>query len=323
MKKRLLYIVALILTGIASSAFVYGQSTVLERLQSKTWRWATSNYKFTCCEQIAMRDYGRTISHPFYLSDTPTHADFDDSKVGNVPNGRYIIRPGFADDTEFPVFANEIISLNDTELKLRLRDGITIATFRALEAHTMQYVLRNTPTSTLPFAVKKNTGFLEGYGNFPINQAIVDRIHTNVQLTQFTNNAAQRRGAFLRKFQSGSNFIVVVTFGDLYRNRTDVICIVNSAGTILSTLEGLVIVDGMTVKSYTITPSGQVHIYQVVPSSTTPLRFQDVTSFPGNLTNTIHSISGSSFSSGTFVNSVPKTFTRSLLSDPDREVQMY
>jgi len=92
---------------------------------------------------------------------------------------------------------------------------------------------------------------------------------------------------------------------------------------VLSTLEGTVTVDGMTVKGCTITPGGQVYIYQVVPSSTTLLPFENVTSFPGSLTTTIHSISGSSFSSGTFVNSVPKTFTRSLLSDPDREVQMY
>jgi hypothetical protein len=319
MKKRLLYIVALILTGIASSAFVYGQSTVLERLQNKTWRWAESSYKYTCCERIAVRDYGRTISNFFYLSDTPTHTDFDDSKIGKVFNGRYIITPGPASNPELPVFANEIIELNDAILRIRLRDGITIATFRALEAHTMQYVVRNAPTSQSPFSGLRGVGSQDHPNvNMPLNTAVTDRLYRNVQLTQFENIANQRRGRILGKFAAtNNNFIVVVTFGDLDNNRTDVLCLVNSSGTILRTIEGMVIVDGMLMKDYRLV-SGQVEIRQVVPSSSTSLLFDNVTSFTGNVVTTVYSIASSSFDQLRTSTSGAKTFTRALLTNPDR-----
>jgi hypothetical protein len=321
MKKRLLYIVALILTGIASSAFVYGQNTVLERLQGKTWRWAGNDHKFTCCEKIVMFDYRDSESYSFYLSDTPTHTQFDDSKVGNVPNGRYMIRPGFANDPENPVFVNEIVALNDAELKLRLRNGV-VATFRSLEAHTMQYVVRNAPTSQSPFSGLRGVGSQDHPNvNMPLNTAVPDRLYRNVQLTQFTNIANQKRGRILGKFAvTNNNHIVVVTFGDLHNNRTDVLCLVNSSGTILRTIEGMVIVDGMLMKDYRLV-SGQVEIRQVVPSSSlASLSFDNVTSFTGNVVTTVYSIASSSFDiiQGRTTTSGVKTFTRALLTNPDR-----
>jgi hypothetical protein len=208
--------------------------------------------------------------------------------------------------------------LNDTELKLRLRNGITIATFRALEAHTMQYVLRNTPASTLPFPIKKDAGFLEGY-NLPINTTVIpDRIHTNVQLTQFRNNAAQKRGTFLRKFSlPGGNYLVVVRFGG-EKNTTDVLCIVNSAGTVLNMLEGSVTVNGMMVKKCTITPA-QVIVYQATPSSTTASLSFFMENFAGftngSVVTTFYNISGSSFVRGSVNTGAAKTFTKSILVD--------
>lgn len=335
MKKRLLYTMALVLAGITSSALSYGQNTYrLDQLTGKTWQSRTPSdyYVEITYTNNGTRTYTSYIDgekqpsseKDFYLSDNPNEPRFDRSKVGKVLQGRYIVENGSHPmyDTEFggrfSYFVFEILTLTDRELKTRNVQKPTIYTFDVVGAYTMKYVLDNTPTSNLSsFSISKNTGFLEGY-NIPVNHAIVDKIYTNVQLTQSTNLSAQKRGKFLRKFQLGSNYIIVVTFGDLDYNRTDVICIVNSAGTVLSTLEGLVIVDGMMVKYSSIQPNGSVYVSQVVPSSSTSLLFKDVASFTGKSVTTVYNTSGSSFVKGAVYDAAqPKTFTRSILTDDD------
>jgi len=336
MKKRLLYIVALILTGITHSAFIYGQSTDLDKLQGKTWRWhwdyGYSDYKYSRIAQTIMHDYSNEPSDDisFYLSNTP-ETTFDYSKVGKVENGRYIIKegyPGYENDPHFGIFVYEIVKLDNAELILKLSNG-SIATLKALDVFTMKYIItgNNTPTGTLPFSGSRNRKFLED-GAVPVNHTIADRIYKNVQLTQSDYLSSQKRGKFLRKFNLGSNFIVVVTFGDQSENRTDVICLVNSLGNVLSTLEGLVIVDGMMVKNYTILPD-KVHIYQVVPDSSTSLSFDDVSFFDGKVVPYLYDISGSSFvkidayTQSQLQSTSTKRFTKGLLSNPDKDVQNY
>ena len=135
MKKRLLCIAVLILTGILNSAFIYGQSgSTLDKLQGKTWRiqWSDDymDYQFTRTDKIYMFEDEPT-SRPFYLSDQ-IETQFNESKVGTVTNGRYIIVEGSdPDDEYFRVFVYEIMKLDNTEFTIKLRNG-SIATHRAL-----------------------------------------------------------------------------------------------------------------------------------------------------------------------------------------------
>jgi len=333
MKKNLLYMIALVLTGTANSAFIYGQGDFrLEQLMGKTWvdyddeDGLYSKYTYDCCiEKFVFVDNNgedSPLETPFYLSAHPD-TQFDASKVGNNQPGRYMIHKGNEGGSR-NVHVHEILKLDNTEFITKSLFNGSIYTLKALDAYTLKYVLDNTPTSNLPFSIGKKTGFLDGYNDIPVNHAIVDRIYKNVQLTQFTNIAAQKRGKFLRRFSlSGGNSLVVVRFGS-GSDITDVLCIVNSAGTVLNTLEATVTVDDMRVKGCNIVSSSMIYIYQVVPSSATSLPFENLTSFSGSVRTTIYSISGSSFGSGSVVNpGTTKTFTRNLLSDPDKEVNGY
>lgn len=57
---------------------------------------------------------------PFYLSDSIVTA-FDDSKIGTVYNGKYIITKDKSDETG----CYEIVELTTTKLKIRKYDGIS------------------------------------------------------------------------------------------------------------------------------------------------------------------------------------------------------
>ena len=335
MRKRVIYIIAPILIGITNSAFIYGQKTDLEKLQGKTWiyQWDVGyedeggwKMKYDCCKETytlysAKKEYP-SYDFPFYLSNQ-IETQFVHSKVGSVQNGRYMIYSRGTAGTS----VQEILKLTETELTMQSIKSGNILSYRALEYFTMKYVLDNTLKGTLPFAPTKKTGFLEGY-NFPINSTTIpDRLHTCVQLTSPTNNASAARGKFFRKFTAGSYNLVIVTFGDLTKNRTDVLCIVDNNGTIRSTLEGWVTVDGMAVKSYSIQGNGDVYISRIVPSSSTSLSFgniDDSTVFSGNVETAIYSTSGGSFVyKETKAPSLIKTFTRELMSDPSKEVGGY
>ena len=340
MKKKLLYITALILTGITNSAFVYGQSSFrLDQLQGKTWRyqWPAgkedddySELTFTCCIETN-REYmpgeeDIILSNPFYLSDT-FERRFDDNKIGQNQSGKYLVVKGDGDpeeDDEYNLMSYSIyeaLKFDNAEFTMINYPSGIVSTFRVVNVFTMKYVIDNTPTSTLVgnFHPTKTSGFLEGY-NYPVNStAIPDRLHTNVQLTSPTDNRSAARGKFFRKYAIGSYYLVIVTFGDATNNRTDVLCIVDRNGNIRSTLEGWVTVNGMTVKSYGIQPDGDVYIDRIAPSSSTPLLFESLPSFSGKVERTVYSTSGSFVYKSAYPPSAStSTFTKSFLSDIDR-----
>jgi len=349
MKKRLLYVIVLTLISIMNGAFVYGQSgSMLNKLQGKTWRclWAPGSeenfqdeLKYSCCTETSTaffynmpgeEDEEITHSDPFYLSDT-YESLFDDNKVGKNQNGKYLVVKGDGspeDDDEYnteSIFVYEILKLTDTEFTIKHLITGTVSNYKALEVCTMKYVMDNTPTEKTPFNVKGKT-FLDGY-NFPINnKTIPDRLYKNVQLTQYTNNTTGARGKFLRKcLLTNGNYIVIVSFGDVYDNRTDILCLVDKNGTILDKLEGQVTVEGVTVKEYSITGAdGIVYISQVVPSTSTPsLSFEGFPNFSGNVVVTSYYIVGGKFVKSSTNTNPEKTFTKSRMSDPDLNVPQY
>ena len=137
------------------------------------------------------------------------------------------------------------------------------------EFYTIKQVLDNTQTESKPFTPTKTTGFLANYNYQINNKTIPDKLYEDVQLTKFTDNSSAARGKFFRKFQIGNYYLVAVTFGDLTNNRTDVLCVVNSAGTVLDKLEGWVTVGGATVKQYIIQGGNEgVYIYRVKTTDT-------------------------------------------------------
>ena len=350
MKKRLLYVVVLVLISIANNAFVYGQSgsTTLNKLQGKTWRYQwtpgteesyDSELKFSCCALTStaffysiLGEEEEIIAHSrlFYLSDT-YESLFDDNKVGKNQNGKYLVVKGDGspeDDDEYnteSIFVYEILKLTDTEFIIKHLITGTVSNYKALEVCTMKYVMDNTPTEKTPFSVKGKT-FLDGY-NFPINnKTIPDRLYKNVQLTQYTNNTTGARGKFLRKcLLTNGNYIVIVSFGDVYNDRTDVLCLVDKNGNILSTLEGMVIVNSVKVKEYSITGAdGIVYISQVVPSTSTPsLSFEGFPNFSGNAVIYTYYVTGGQFVKNSTNTGQEKTFTKSRMSDPDLNVPQY
>ena len=341
MQKRLLYIVALVLTGITNGAFVYGQSSTLDKLQGKTWA-SPARSDQTYWEDQYTRDTQKSTRFvdgradivwdtPFYLSDELV-LEFDDTKIGTAANGKYIILKGDLGGiwegprpTATPL---RIMKLDDAELQVKSLFG-SITTYRVREAFTLRYVLNNTPT-VYSFSPSKKTGFLEGYDNYPVNStSIQDKLYTDVQLRLSTDNRSSARGKFLRRLALSNGYsIIVVTFGDLTQNRTDVLCMVDQNGNCRSTLECWVTVNGMTVKSYTVA-GGEVYIRQVVPGAGTPspLRFEDVTSFSGILETSLYNITNGSFvrnaSYSLSQNPYTRTFTREKLSDPDVDVINY
>jgi hypothetical protein len=281
------------------------------------------DFKYTCCEQTIIIDNDPDpSSRPFYLSDTPD-SQFDHSKVGRVANGRYLVAEGYAgyeDDPELGIFVYEIVQLNDREYILKYWNGKT-ATMKAFDVHTMQYILNNTPTERIPFGWK--IGAPDGYSFLINNRNIPNRAYTNVQLTQFTDNTSIGGGRFLRKMTlSNGNHVVVVSFGSTDLNRTDVLCLVNSSGTILSTVEGLVIVDGIKVKEYTLMGE-TVRVSQVVPRAGSPSIGFGNFSFLGNVVHTDHNVVNGRFVEGTKMTTSEKTFTKARMSDPSLNVSQY
>ncbi len=197
MKKKILYITILVITGITNCAFIYGQTgSMLEKLQGKTWRLQSrdgsfEDVKYTRRGMILLPRGANTEGRPFYLSDR-IETKFDRNKVGKVENGKYIVKKGLEGERGREVFNFEIVKLDDKELVMKERDYIW--TYRALEVITLKYVLDNTPTGMLPFTAERGTELLTSY-NFPItNKTIPDRLYQNVQLTKYTTNTTETRG---------------------------------------------------------------------------------------------------------------------------------
>jgi len=340
MKKRLLYITVLILTGIINSAFIYGQSNSfkLDNLKGKTWYYSFPNphnkelwvkFKYsdntqTSIHYIVYKE--TTLVQDFYLSDKIVD-QFDYTKIG-TKTGEYLIEEKGSNENgvvEFNIC--KILKLNEMEFDMKSLQSNRVLNFKCIDSYNMQYVLSKTPTHILQgapgplqgaFSLGRKADFLAGY-DFRINtDQIPDRLYEDVHLTKFTNNAAQKRGKFLRKVALSSGYyLVAVRFGE-GDNVTDVFCIVDGSGNVKSTLEGTVIVNGIMVKSCSVT-QGQVIVSQAKPTVTS-LSFANFPSdqtFPGNVITTFYNFSNSGFTKGSEY-LVTKTFTKSLLSNPNK-----
>ncbi len=144
MKRRLLYITALLVILIIITSSAYGQSSTLDKLMAKTWEYqypagydnSTSvKTKYSCCIQTTIL-YGRiggeygTLDQSFYLSDN-IETEFDDSKVGKNQNGRYLVVKGTHEMLKISVF--EILKLDVTEFKIKsVENSPIISTFKAV-----------------------------------------------------------------------------------------------------------------------------------------------------------------------------------------------
>ncbi len=114
--------------------------------------------------------------------------------------------------------------------------------------------------------------------------------------------------------------MVIVRFGDLYQSRTEVLCIVDKSGNILSTLEGLVMVNAMLIKQYSITgDNGNITIEQIVPDAAVPsLSFKDVTIFPGNIVSTSYTVNAGKFVVSSKKTSAERSFYQKRMSENAR-----
>jgi len=350
MKKRLVYITALILAGIINSA-VYGQvpyfyaqsGTTMEKLQGRIWGWEFHDGRDLHRSDLLYDLYAETssiyhegkklsASNPFYLSNT-IDVQFDDSKVGKTQNGKYLIRKGNGALGSPTIFVDEILTLNDKELKTKYVTHGTVVTYKNL-GYSMQYIINKMNTEKLPFEGTKQAKFIEQSGlpisnpttsnTYSIDNSVVSaKLYKNVQLTEY-ENVVVNEGKFFRKVQlSNGNYIVVVTFGGIGVSwRTDMLYLVDKNGNVLSSLEGGVTFSGMTVKQYRIMDSGSVFVSQVRPSSSTALRF-DLTSFSGYVETLVYGIVDGKFKNMSGSGTSTKTFTKALLSDPNKNVWQY
>ena len=331
----------LVLISITKSTFIYGQnSSMLDKLQGKTWIPQSEphnmKYQYTQSIQTTTRNIkgkDMPINNSFYLSDE-VEWEFNNSKVGKIKNGKYIvINAPFGiviyENGESPnAVTFEILNLDNTELKLKSLFG-DIYIYRALEVFDLKYILSQVPAEKNTFDITKNTAFLPSY-DFPVNvSTIPDRRYTNVQLTQYSTVSGLRGRVFRKYTPTGiaNRHILVVSFGDAKHDRTDVLCLVDNNGKILATLEGMVIVNGITVKQYRMAKSGDgVTIYRVVPNSSTSLSFENITGFSGYISKQGYSITnGNTFSSMKTSDCVSKTgtFTESILSNQNKNIWQY
>ncbi len=200
----------LMLTGMVNSAFIYGQnSSMLDKLQGKTWihHQSARKFKYTQSTQTTiLYRPGITINNSFYLSDE-VEFDFNNSKVGKIPNGKYLIINApfgvFIDDNgKSPnAVTFEILELDNAELKLKSLFG-DIYIYRALEVFDLKYILSQVPAEKNTFDITKNTAFLPSY-DFPVNvSTIPDRRYTNVQLTQYSTVSGLRGRVLIATFWS-------------------------------------------------------------------------------------------------------------------------
>jgi hypothetical protein len=185
-------------------------------------------------------------------------------------------------------------------------------------------VLNKTPAENVPFNATKRTKFLKGY-NYIIdnsNNAIPDKMYSDVQCTQYTHAGnGDRGGEFFRKFTipNSSNMLVAVAFGGVTDWRTTVLCVVPLSGGVISTLEAYVdYYPYVAVKQFRITAQNKIVISKIVPTSSTPIMFENFTSFVGQRVDVTYTINAQGqfvqVSSQTFP---AKTYTRSYLENRD------
>ena len=193
---------------------------------------------------------------------------------------------------------------------------------------SLSEAISQVPTTVIPFNATKNAGFIRdySYGVINPNSIIPDKLYDNVQLTQYTNASASPdlAGMVFRKFAvpNTTNSLLVVSFGGATDWRTDVMCVVNSSGQVLSTLEVFVEVMDVYVKQFRINAQNQVLVTTIRPTSATSIPFDTMTSFSGYRQDITYSINAQ----GQFVQSSVQTFptqtySRSTLAD--RSVELW
>ncbi len=346
MKKKLLCIAVLMLTGVSNSAFIYGQNcsvqsgSILDKLTEKTWFYQDrvardQGFQMKIAYNCSLETYtsgsqgkdNTSGNKPFYLSDQIETIQFDDSKVGKNQNGKYIISKtgGKAGTLGKGFTVLEIVKLTDTELQLRSLNNNYVSNFTVI-AYSMKYIIDKMPTDKLPFDCTKQVKLPSVKPKIAGSQKATSAKHYyNIQLKEVTNPV----DGFFRKFPlSNGRYIVVVAFGgDLGDgdNRTDVLCLVDKDGKILSTLEGSIRSKGITMKQFRISDNGNtIYVSQVKPNSSTPVtRFEKITSFTGIVETTTYAIINNKFTGVTGSGSSTKTFTKASLSDQYKNVWQY
>ncbi|GHT78341.1 hypothetical protein AGMMS50262_20870 [Bacteroidia bacterium] len=193
------------------------------------------------------------------------------------------------------------------------------------EALTIGEAINKMPVTATPFNATKsgsNARFTQSntYGIYRYT-AIPDKLYDNVQLTQYTNaDDPELWGTTFRKFSilNSTNVLLVVSFGGATDWRTDVMCVVNPSGQILSTLEVVICVADIYVKQFRITAQNQIIVTSIKPTSTTSIPFATLKNFYGYRQDIAYSINAQGqFIQGSVQTYKSKTYTRSYLWDED------
>ncbi|GHU97433.1 hypothetical protein FACS1894156_8980 [Bacteroidia bacterium] len=195
----------------------------------------------------------------------------------------------------------------------------------AQQNFSMSFVLSRTPVTSLPFNATKygENVMFEPETSYSINNsnnAIPDKLYDNVQCTQYIRASSDpyMNGCFFRKFaiSGSSNKLVVVSFGGLTPYRTDVLCVVDPLGTVISTLEGHVETSEVVVKQFRINAEGHIIISQIVPTTSVSIPFYTFTSFTGQRKDITYSINAKGqFVQVSEVVYVARTYTRATLEN--------
>ena len=199
---------------------------------------------------------------------------------------------------------------------------ITMFSFgQAPKNWTVGEIINRVPAEPIPFDGEKGLRFDSNYSYYVNNDdnLIPDRLYDNVQLSEYTHasESSDLMANAFRKFtgQNG-NTLLVVSFGGVTDYRTDVMCVINSSGQILSTLEVAVVYARAFFKQFRINGQGQIIVTTIKPTSTTSIPFVKFDNFQGYREDITYSIN----SKGQFVQILKKTFqpknyTETYLSD--------
>jgi hypothetical protein len=175
-----------------------------------------------------------------------------------------------------------------------------------------------TLTESKPFEFRKSGVLFSRTYSFHIdnsNNAIPDKLYNNIQMTSFSHagNDYELEAKLYRKFAipNSTNILAVVSFGGASDWLTNVVCVVNPSGQILSTLEGTVQFGNIAVKQFRINSQCQIIVTTISTTNTTSLPFESFTSFVGQRKDVTYSIN----SQGLFVVVSetlfqPKTYTK-------------
>ncbi|MDR0565977.1 MAG: hypothetical protein LBG47_02915 [Prevotellaceae bacterium] len=180
--------------------------------------------------------------------------------------------------------------------------------------------LSSISTESVPFSATKKTRFPKNSSAVDnSNNAIPDKLYNDLQCTQYTKPNAEQQGCLFRKFAipGSSNMLVAVAFGGVTDWRTTVLCVVTPTGSVISTLEAYVdYFPYVAVKQFRITAQNKIIISKIVPATSTPIMFENFTSFVGQRVDVTYAINSQGkfvqISSQTFPS---KTYTRSYLEN--------